>query len=578
MMLQLNPAFSERNFGCSQFKQFLDRATRATVVKLGERDTTSGEYAVLLTAEFDAPSTEARAVQSGREEAQGRSGTALRGESSRSDASGRRGSSRGRGASSREQAADATAPETAAAPQDATAEATTTPDVVTGFEVHDDTPVAPVASTPLSARSGLRRGRLRFSAKNGRSTVVPRNGAATGAEDASASTEETAGTDAPAVMGAMEDEPATNAGAEGSTADVASPAETLPTEASATETEAAAPTSELDGDVNTPVLSDGATAADATAAAPKKRATRGGRRRKTATKGAAEDAPAEDAVTETEGAAPTEAAPAETSAEAAMVEASDAAPPTDAAAERLRQRRRRAVDAAAHAARLKAPQKARPKPRLMTQRRHRNRPPENESLRGKRIFASLVCFPPARPASCRMTPSQLSHQIKERATQLGFAACGIAPAAPSQTHGRFLDWLARGHHASMQWIARDDAQWKRADVRRVMPEAKSVVCVAMHYRTDEAWDEEAHGKVARYCARFRLSRLYEYSFARVAGLAARGNRLQRPRVCRYGAAARTRTGAARRAGLGRQEHDAACRASSAPISHRRDSARHRTGA
>jgi hypothetical protein len=40
MMLQLNPAFSERNFGCSQFKQFLDRATRATVVKLGERDTT----------------------------------------------------------------------------------------------------------------------------------------------------------------------------------------------------------------------------------------------------------------------------------------------------------------------------------------------------------------------------------------------------------------------------------------------------------------------------------------------------------------------------------------------------------
>jgi epoxyqueuosine reductase len=101
-----------------------------------------------------------------------------------------------------------------------------------------------------------------------------------------------------------------------------------------------------------------------------------------------------------------------------------------------------------------------------------------------------------------MTPSQLSHQIKERATQLGFAACGIAPAAPSQTHGRFLDWLARGHHASMQWIARDDAQWKRADVRRVMPEAKSVVCVAMHYRTDEAWDEAAHGKVARYARGF----------------------------------------------------------------------------
>jgi hypothetical protein len=114
----------------------------------------------------------------------------------------------------------------------------------------------------------LRRGRLRFSAKNAQHRAAAQR-RCNGAEDASASTEETAGTDAPAVMGAMEDEPATNAGAEGSTADVASPAETLPTEASATETEAAAPTSELDGDVNTPVLSDGATAADATAAAPK---------------------------------------------------------------------------------------------------------------------------------------------------------------------------------------------------------------------------------------------------------------------------------------------------------------------
>jgi epoxyqueuosine reductase len=97
-----------------------------------------------------------------------------------------------------------------------------------------------------------------------------------------------------------------------------------------------------------------------------------------------------------------------------------------------------------------------------------------------------------------MSSSQLSQQIKQRATELGFAACGIAPAEPSQTHGYLRSWLARGFNASMQWMAREDAVEKRADVRRVLPGAQSVICVAMHYSTDEPWDEAAHGKVARY--------------------------------------------------------------------------------
>src|SRR5687767_9206237 len=96
------------------------------------------------------------------------------------------------------------------------------------------------------------------------------------------------------------------------------------------------------------------------------------------------------------------------------------------------------------------------------------------------------------------TSSQLSQRIKEHASALGFAACGIALATESSTHEQFSNWLQKGFHASMNWIAREDAAAKRADVRRVMPEAQSVICVAMHYRTGAEWDEEAHGKVARY--------------------------------------------------------------------------------
>ncbi len=59
MMVQLNPMFSERTFGCSQFRQFLERAQRANVVRI-ERDPRSGEQLVSLSEEA-AEAAEARA-------------------------------------------------------------------------------------------------------------------------------------------------------------------------------------------------------------------------------------------------------------------------------------------------------------------------------------------------------------------------------------------------------------------------------------------------------------------------------------------------------------------------------------
>jgi epoxyqueuosine reductase len=97
-----------------------------------------------------------------------------------------------------------------------------------------------------------------------------------------------------------------------------------------------------------------------------------------------------------------------------------------------------------------------------------------------------------------LSPPELAAQIKQRARQLGFAACGITGAAPPASHERFVAWLEDGHHASMQWLAREDAVAKRGDLQQVLPGCKSVICVAMHYRTDEEWDESTYGGVARY--------------------------------------------------------------------------------
>lgn len=108
------------------------------------------------------------------------------------------------------------------------------------------------------------------------------------------------------------------------------------------------------------------------------------------------------------------------------------------------------------------------------------------------------------PATSDQIPNLIlsSELIKKRALELGFAACGIARVSESTTHEYFECWVENGFHAEMNWIAREDAISKRKDVREILPDAKTMICVAMHYRTDaekdNAWDASTHGEVARY--------------------------------------------------------------------------------
>ncbi len=82
----------------------------------------------------------------------------------------------------------------------------------------------------------------------------------------------------------------------------------------------------------------------------------------------------------------------------------------------------------------------------------------------------------------------------------GFAAVGIARAEPSD-HATFLRrWLAEGRHAGMEWMATPESVERRADVRRSLEGARSVVVVADAY-PGEAEPEAADPSkavIARY--------------------------------------------------------------------------------
>jgi len=91
-------------------------------------------------------------------------------------------------------------------------------------------------------------------------------------------------------------------------------------------------------------------------------------------------------------------------------------------------------------------------------------------------------------------PSMDADALKARAADLGFDACGVAQGEPIDPGGRLRDWLDQGRHGPMDYMARNVAE--REDVQRSVPDAKSVVALAISYRRDAP--PAAPLKVSRY--------------------------------------------------------------------------------
>ena len=106
---------------------------------------------------------------------------------------------------------------------------------------------------------------------------------------------------------------------------------------------------------------------------------------------------------------------------------------------------------------------------------------------------------PERGSQAReFSPRELTRQIKTKALSEGFEKVGIVSAtALVDERDRLVEWLARGYHGEMRWMARDPEM--RTDPRKLFPAARSVVVVAINYYTPEKYAADpATGKVSRY--------------------------------------------------------------------------------
>ena len=105
-----------------------------------------------------------------------------------------------------------------------------------------------------------------------------------------------------------------------------------------------------------------------------------------------------------------------------------------------------------------------------------------------------------------------SAEIKARAAELGFDLCGIAPAGDFRELAFFPEWIDRGYAGEMQYLARSAEH--RADVRAVMPSARSVVALGTVYNTDRPYSTEIADPAAALIARYAWGDDYHHVIQR----------------------------------------------------------------
>jgi len=104
----------------------------------------------------------------------------------------------------------------------------------------------------------------------------------------------------------------------------------------------------------------------------------------------------------------------------------------------------------------------------------------------------------------------LTEWIKEQGRALGFARVGIAPAEGVEGLDFFPEWLARGYAGEMDYLHNT----KRRDVCDLLPSARSVICCALPYdsqqpRSTETPPDPERGWISRYAWGDDYHRVFE---------------------------------------------------------------------
>lgn len=92
----------------------------------------------------------------------------------------------------------------------------------------------------------------------------------------------------------------------------------------------------------------------------------------------------------------------------------------------------------------------------------------------------------------------LKERIKREAHSLGFSHVGFA-RAESLPDAPLLNWLSRGYHGTMAYMAREPEA--RLDPKKILEGCQTVISVAINYYTPSPTkSDESHGRISRYAS------------------------------------------------------------------------------
>jgi len=101
------------------------------------------------------------------------------------------------------------------------------------------------------------------------------------------------------------------------------------------------------------------------------------------------------------------------------------------------------------------------------------------------------------PAGAFLPGALTAGAIKAQAARLGFDLCGICPAVAPPGVDRLQAWLAAGYVGEMHYLP--DRAEAAADPQHVMEGARSIVMLAMNYRSAEPSPvQPGQGRISRY--------------------------------------------------------------------------------
>ena len=120
-----------------------------------------------------------------------------------------------------------------------------------------------------------------------------------------------------------------------------------------------------------------------------------------------------------------------------------------------------------------------------------------------------------------------SATVKSLARERGFQLAGITGAEPAGEAEYFFQWLAQGYAGEMGYLDGRRADM-RADVRRLMPSARAVLCLGLVYNTplpySTCWTEPERAWISRYAW---ADDYHEIMRERMGDLVARLRRIER---------------------------------------------------